>query len=335
MTSNGSMPGSRCGHLRHVRRPCPTPPLAAVSLVAHGEPGAAEVLDADDEAGVEQREARLDQPLLLERVADLHARALVGVGSSSPKPGRRQHADAADAVATGRRAEQHRQVADARSPGRARAARSAARPRQSTLTSGLSGVGLVEHDLAADGRHADGVAVAGDARHDALGDPPAAGVVERAEPERVHHGDRAGTHGEDVAQDAADAGGRALVRLDGRRVVVALDADGGGDAVTDVDDAGALARADQHPRRLGRAAAAGGCGTTCTSSAPTTSPRTWPARGGSAPGRGSARSRRLVVGEPERPVERQSAASSDRTGRDRTTRGPNERRARGRAIDRK
>ena len=113
-------------------------------------------------------------------------------------------------------------------------------------------VGRVEHDLAADGRHADGVAVVRDAAHDALGDPPAAGVVERTEPQRVHQGDRPRAHGEDVPQDAADAGGRALERLDGRRVVVALDADGGGDAVADIDDAGVLARTDEHPGRLGR-----------------------------------------------------------------------------------
>ena len=55
-----------------------------------------------------------------------------------------------------------------------------------------------------------------------------------------------------------DPGRRALVRLDGGRVVVALDADGGGDAVAHVDHAGVLARADEHPWRLGRAAAAGG-----------------------------------------------------------------------------
>ena len=88
-------------------------------------------------------------------------------------------------------------------------------------------------------------------RHDTFGDPAAAGVVERPEPQRVHDGDRPGAHGEDVAQDAADAGGRALVGLDGGRVVVALDADGGGDAVADVDDAGALARADEHALALG------------------------------------------------------------------------------------
>ena len=100
----------------------------------------------------------------------------------------------------------------------------------------------------------DGVAVARDAAHDALDQPALPGVVGRAEEEGVHHGQRPGAHGEDVAQDAAHAGGGALVGLDGRRVVVALDADGHGDAVAGVDDPGVLARADQDPRALGRQA---------------------------------------------------------------------------------
>ena len=150
-------------------------------------------------------------------------------------------------------------------------------------------VGGIEHGLPAHRGHADGVAVARHPGHHALGDPPAPRVVQRTEPERVHERDGAGAHGEHVAQDPADAGGRALVGLDGRGVVVALDAERGGDAVADVDDA-------RRPRRARRARAAppwaggaGGGGTTCRSSARTTSPSTWPARGGSAPARGSPR----------------------------------------------
>ena len=54
------------------------------------------------------------------------------------------------------------------------------------------------------------------------------------------------THGHDVADDAADTGGRTLVGLDVRRVVVALDLERDGPAVTDVDDAGVLADAGEH-----------------------------------------------------------------------------------------
>ena len=272
--------------------------------VAHGEAGAAEVLHADGEAAVEQLEARLDEPLLLERIADLHARSLGGVVGLLAEAGRRQHRHAADAVAPGRRAEQHREVADARRPGEHEPL-DRQHAEAEHVDERVVGVGVVEHDLAADGRHADGVAVARHPRHDALGDPPAAGVVERAEAQRVHRGDGPGAHREDVAEDAADAGGRALVRLDGRRVVVALDADGGGDAVADVDHAGALAGADEHLRRLGRQPAQVDAARLVASSARTTSPRTWRARGGSVRGRGCRTMLgELVIGETEGLVRR-------------------------------
>ena len=48
-------------------------------------------------------------------------------------------------------------------------------PRQNTLTSGLPAYGCVEGDLAADGRDADAVAVAGDAGDDAFDDAPGRG----------------------------------------------------------------------------------------------------------------------------------------------------------------
>src|SRR5262249_21295129 len=53
-------------------------------------------------------------------------------------------------------------------------------------------------------------------------------------------------HRHDVADDAAHAGGRALVGLDVGRVVVRLHLEGDGPAVADVDHAGVLADAGQH-----------------------------------------------------------------------------------------
>ena len=59
-----------------------------------GQPGAAEVLDADDEVGGEHLEAALDEHLLHERVADLHGRPLASASrrrtSRSPAPRRRR-----------------------------------------------------------------------------------------------------------------------------------------------------------------------------------------------------------------------------------------------------
>src|SRR5690606_32210260 len=86
-------------------------------------------------------------------------------------------------------------------------------------------------------------------RADALDDPGqhALGgrLVGPAEPQGVHHRDRAGAHGEDVADDAADPGGRALVRLHVRGVVVRLDLEGDGPAVADVNHPGVLPHADE------------------------------------------------------------------------------------------
>ena len=72
-----------------------------------------------------------------------------------------------------------------------------------------------------------------DARHDAPDEIRRAGVVETSEAERVHHRHRARTHGEDVANDAADTGRGALVGLDVGRVVVALHLEDRRVAVTD------------------------------------------------------------------------------------------------------
>ena len=48
------------------------------------------------------------------------------------------------------------------------------------------------------------------------------GWIGLAEAQRVHHGDGARAHGEDVAHDAAHAGGRALIGLDEAGMVVAI-----------------------------------------------------------------------------------------------------------------
>ena len=114
-------------------------------------------------------------------------------------------------------------------------------------------VGRVEDDLAADRRHADGVAVVRRRRD--------------TTPSAIHRlrGSSSGPN----RNGSISAIGRApmvkmsrrmpptpvaapWIRLDGGRVVVALDADGRRDAVADVDDAGVLTRADEHPGRLGR-----------------------------------------------------------------------------------
>ena len=82
-----------------------------------GEPGGAEVLKRDEQAPVEQLEAALEQLRLLERVADLHGRALL---VARLELGGGEHRGAADPVAAGRGPHQHDRVAGA---GRRRADR--------------------------------------------------------------------------------------------------------------------------------------------------------------------------------------------------------------------
>ncbi len=122
------------------------------------------------------------------------------------------------------------------------------------MTSGILRVAGVEGELTTDRRHADRVAIARDAADHPLDQPALTRVVGRPEEERIHHRERPGTHGEDVAQDPAHAGGGTLIGLDGGRVVVALDPDGDRDAVAGVDHPCVLAGSDEHPWALGRQA---------------------------------------------------------------------------------
>ncbi len=211
------------------------------------QPGAAEVLDAGDQPGVVHLEARLDEQLLGERVADLHARPLGGAALVERRAG--QHAHAADAVATGLGAEQDDHVADA-ARGAGLQPVGGEHAEAEGVDERVAGVRLVEGDLAADVGQAQAVAVAADACDDARQHAAGVGRVGRAEAERVHDEDRPRAHGEDVADDAADAGRGTLVRLDVRRVVVALDLERDGEALADVDDAGVLAHAGEHPVAL-------------------------------------------------------------------------------------
>ncbi len=106
------------------------------------------------------------------------------------------------------------------------------RPTHIALTRQFEAYDLVEHDLAADVRDADGIAVGADAA-DGAGEV----IVGSAEPQAVEQRDRPCAHRDDVAEDAADARRGALERLDRRGVVVALGLEGDGEPVTEVEHA--------------------------------------------------------------------------------------------------
>ena len=79
-------------------------------------------------------------------------------------------------------------------------------------------------------------------------------MVRRAEAQAVEESDRPRAHRDDVPEDPADAGRRALERLDGRGMVVALHLEGDRLALAEVDDACVLARTLEDARPLGREA---------------------------------------------------------------------------------
>ena len=213
-----------------------------------GQPRRAHVLDADERVGLHHFEARLEQQLLHERIADLHRRPLL---RRLVVELRRRHRRAVNAVASGLGADVIHAVADAgrdtfddvRGLGDAEA---------EDVDQRVARVRRVERNLAADRRNADAVAVAGDAGDHAFEQPRRARRVEVAESQRVEQRDRPRAHGEDVADDAADAGRRALIRLDERGVIVRLDLEDRGEPLADIDGARILAGPLQHLRPLGR-----------------------------------------------------------------------------------
>ncbi len=246
MTSKGSMSASRRG-TRSRSSSSPTPAARRHLGRRGGEARRAEVLQRGQQVALHELERALDQPLAGERVADLHAGPLLGVALVDVLRG--QHAGAADAVAPGARAEQHHDVARARRRARvcSRSARQDADAHR--VDEAVLLVARLEDDLAADVGDAHAVAVArrcrAPRRRAGAGRARSSSV---AEAQRVEDRDRPRAHREDVAQDAADAGGGALEGLDRGRVVVALDLEGEREAVADVDHAGVLARALQHAR---------------------------------------------------------------------------------------
>ena len=201
------------GHLRQRRR----------------EPGSTAVLQRDHEPALDELERDLDQRLAAERIADLDRRPLL---VRAFEVLRRQDGSAADAVTTRQRTEQHERVADALRL-RLEHPLGGQKADAHRVDERIGGVVAVERAFTADGGHADAVAVVRDPG-DGLPEVP----VRRAEAETVEQRHRPRAHRHDVAEDAADAGGGALKRLDGGRVVVRLDLERDGETVAEVEHAG-------------------------------------------------------------------------------------------------
>ena len=243
----GGHAGFAAGHLVEIEFD------AEVALCAHfyrrrGQACRAHVLNGDDGAALHQFEAGFEQKLFRKGVADLHRRAFfLGVGLE----GGRRHGCAVDTVAAGLGAEIDDGVPDAGGLGVEDLVRLGEADRHG-VDQNVAVIGFVESGGAADRRHAEGIAVAADASNHAADEMAGLGVRGRTEAEQVQAGDRPRAHGEDVAEDAADTGRRALIGFDEGWVVVALHLENAGLAVADVDDAGVLARTLDHPGRTSR-----------------------------------------------------------------------------------
>ena len=228
-----------------------------------GQPGGAHVLNADDGAGLHGFEAGFEQQLFQKGIADLHVGPLGFGGFAEFLAG---HGGAVNAVAAGFRADVNHRIAFARRLG----VENLVAPDQSqseSIDQRIAGVAGLELGFAAQVGHAKTISVGGDAADHAFEhglvlvdsavwrerrssgaacERPPHAIGDRAEAQRIHHRDRPRAHGENVAQDAAHAGGRALKRLDERWMIVRFDLEGAGPAVADVDDARVLARPLHH-----------------------------------------------------------------------------------------
>ena len=234
------------GDLVHVQH------HAHAALAGHldaggGEAGGAHILDGDDGVGRHQFQAGFDEEFFGEGVADLDGGALflaVLVEFSA------RHGGAVDAVAAGFGADIDHGVAHAGGGGGEDAV-GLEDAHGHGIDQRVAVIGGVEIDLAAHGGHAHAIAIAANAADHAIEDAAGAGQAGVAKAQRVEVGDGARPHGEDIAQNAAHAGGGAGIGLDEAGVVVAFHLEDGGQAFTDIDHPGVFAGADQHPGRLG------------------------------------------------------------------------------------
>ena len=213
-----------------------------------GEPGGSHILDRHDRIGCHQFEAGLDQQLLGKGVADLHRgplgiRILAEIGA--------RHGRAVDSVAPGLGADIDDRIAhpggggieDPVGIGDANGHR---------VDEDVAVVCGVEIGLARDCRHPDAIAVAADPGDNALDQMLHLGMLGTPEAQCIGVGDGPRAHGEDIAQDAANPGRRALIGFDVAGVVVALHLEDGSLPIADIDHARVLAGAADHPGRFGR-----------------------------------------------------------------------------------
>src|SRR6266404_9198280 len=219
-----------------------------------GQPGSAHVLYSNDGAGLHRFQAGFKQQFLEERISNLNIRPLRFRPFAELLA---RHGGAVDTVASGLGAYINYGIPLARSAS-VKNLVAADQAESKRVHQGIAGVTGLELHLAAKVRNAETVGVRSDARDHALhnrvilvnfrlrrdsrprlSSRAQLGICRNGpKPQRVHHRDRPRAHGENVAQNSADARGRSLKRFDKRRMIVRLDFERAGPAVTDINDAG-------------------------------------------------------------------------------------------------
>ena len=288
ISSNGSRPASRtCTSDRY--RSMPTPPLDEVSL-------AAPVIPAAPRSWIPTTSpaSRISRQASISRFSSKGSpTCTLGRFSSSAllEGGRCQHAGPADAVSPRGRTEQHREVPRARRPGEGQPVLWQ-HAEAEHVHQWIAPVGGIEDGLAADGGDAHRVAVTRHARHHAL--PRSSGCGDRRADRSA--ADPSGQWAEPPSRRRR-AGCRPPRWRPPRRARWPRGGCGSRCGTRPRCRRPRRPRPRPLPGRPTRgapptAAGAGAGARTCTSSAPTTSPSTWRARGGSAVGRGCRRSAR-------------------------------------------
>ena len=206
-----------------------------------GNTRSTQVLNTLNHGALEQLQAALNQNLLSEGVAHLNGRTLRRLGVIERLG--RQHRRTADTVATGACTEQNNLVAHARCVRQADVlvthnTHSQCVDQRVCLVAGI------ELNLAADVRQAQGVTVTTNTGNHAANNAGGVRVINRAETQRIHHSNRACTHGNNVTHNTAHTGRSTLVGLHVRGVVVGLNLEGNSPAVTNIGHTGVLTDTD-------------------------------------------------------------------------------------------
>ena len=208
------------------------------------QPRCAHILNGDNRIGCHQFKAGLNQQLLGEGIADLNGGAL---GLNILTEIRTRHRRAVDAVAPGFAANIDDRVADARCCGIENLV-GIGDPNGHRVDKYIAIIGLIEINLTADRWHADAIAIAANPANNATNQMLHLRMIRRAKAQRVHIRNRPRTHREDIAQDAANAGRRTLIRLDIAGVIMRLHLENRRLTVANINHARILTGATNHLR---------------------------------------------------------------------------------------